>query len=154
MCMRWAGASSLSSLAASRSGVGGEWHAWKSSAVAAHHLFAHHHIFWLALPVVLCRADTVMQLFEVVQSTPVTFPEGVAVSGELQELLLGMLEKVCATHASCSVTDSVWLVAAQLVHPAGSLLPGLACLAAPAVGVKESMAAPCGCVRRRTRSEG
>jgi hypothetical protein len=110
--------------------------------------------FFPHIPAVPCRADTVMQLFEVVQSTPVTFPEGVAVSGELQELLLGMLEKVDAPYASCSMTDSVLLVAAQLLHPAGSLLPGLACLAAPAVGVKESMAAPCGCVRRRTRSEG
>ncbi len=41
-----------------------------------------------------CRADTVMQLFEVVRSTPVSFPGEVPASAALQDLLLGMLEKV------------------------------------------------------------
>ena len=39
-------------------------------------------------------AATVMKLFEVVQSTPVTFPEGIAASESLKELLLAMLAKV------------------------------------------------------------
>lgn len=40
------------------------------------------------------RADTVLQLFEVVQTQPVTFPADLAASEELRGLLLGMLEKV------------------------------------------------------------
>lgn len=35
-----------------------------------------------------------MQLFEVVRSTPVSFPGEVPASAALQDLLLGMLEKV------------------------------------------------------------
>lgn len=40
------------------------------------------------------RADTVLQLFEVVQSQPVTFPPEVPASQPLTDLLLRMLEKV------------------------------------------------------------
>lgn len=46
-----------------------------------------------------------MQLFEVVQSTPVTFPPQVAASPQLRELLLGMLEKV---GARCALRGGAW----------------------------------------------
>ncbi len=41
-----------------------------------------------------CRADTVLELFEVVQSQPVTFPPDAPASDALKDLLLQMLEKV------------------------------------------------------------
>lgn len=40
------------------------------------------------------RADTVLELFEVVQSQPVTFPPDVPASDALKDLLLHMLTKV------------------------------------------------------------
>jgi uncharacterized membrane protein YgcG len=40
------------------------------------------------------RADTVLELFEVVQTAPLAFPDQPPVSPELRHLLLGMLEKV------------------------------------------------------------
>ena len=43
---------------------------------------------------ILCRADTVLELFEVVQSQPVTFPPDAPASDALKDLLLRMLEKV------------------------------------------------------------
>ncbi len=39
-------------------------------------------------------APTVMKLFEVVQSTPLSFPNGIPASDSLKDLLSGMLAKV------------------------------------------------------------
>lgn len=51
-----------------------------------------------------------MQLFEVVRSTPVSFPEGVPASAALKDLLLGMLEKVgCAAAGILQVVVVVFL---------------------------------------------
>ncbi|KAI3434951.1 hypothetical protein D9Q98_003005 [Chlorella vulgaris] len=65
------------------------------------------------------KADTVLELFETVQSMPLTFPEHPAVSPELKDLLLGMLEKD---------PDHRLPLAKVLHHPwltAGSALPPL-----------------------------
>ncbi|KAL4435655.1 hypothetical protein ABPG77_002618 [Micractinium sp. CCAP 211/92] len=58
------------------------------------------------------RADTVMQLFEVVRSTPVSFPGEVPASAALQDLLLGMLEKDPARRLTLEqVQAHPWLAA-------------------------------------------
>ena len=69
-----------------------------------------------------------MQLFEVVQSTPVTFPPDVPASEPLKQLLLGMLEKVGWGVAACGACGhdnpghgSPWQQ--PYSHPARALAP-------------------------------